>query len=178
MGQPRQQPRQQLIVDIISRFSGGVLRYLRRRLGNQADARDVAQETYARLLRVDKVDLIRDPQSYVFRIAANLAYEFELNQRRDRARLDALPLAEELERIAPLSLEDQTDMEAYLARLDRVMAGLPARYRAALILHRRDGMTYEEIAAQLGTSVHMVKKYISAGLERCRSAADGKRNRV
>lgn len=159
---------QQLVVDVVARFSGALLRYLRRRLGNPADARDVAQETYARLLRVSQADLIRDPQSYVFRIAANLAYEFELNQRRERARLDTAPLNEELERLEALSLEEQTDLTAYVARLDRVMATLPPQSRAALILHRRDGMTYEEIAAQLGTSVHMVKKYITTGLERCR----------
>jgi RNA polymerase sigma-70 factor (ECF subfamily) len=160
---------QPFIIDAVSRFSGGLLRYLRRRLGNSADARDVAQETYARLLRVDRADLIRDPQSYIFRIAANLAYEFELSQRRDRARLDEPPLAEDLERLQVRSPEDQAELSAQLARLNRVMAKLPQRYRAALILHRREGMTYEEIAARLGTSVHMVKKYITTGLQRCRS---------
>ena len=67
---------------------------MRRRLRNSADARDIAQETYARLLRMDKVEVIRDPQAYVFRIAANRAYDFELAQRRERARLDEPSLAE------------------------------------------------------------------------------------
>jgi RNA polymerase sigma-70 factor (ECF subfamily) len=160
---------QQFVVDAVSRFSGGLLRYLRRRLGNTADARDVAQETYARLLRVDRTDLIRDPQSYIFRIAANLAYEFELHQRRERTRLDEPSMVEELQRLQSHSPEEQAELAANMARLNRVMANLPQRHRAALILHRRDGMTYEEIAAQLGTSVHMVKKYITAGLQRCRS---------
>jgi RNA polymerase sigma factor (sigma-70 family) len=159
----------QFIVEIVARFSGGLLRYLQRRLGNTADARDVAQETYARLLRVDKVDLIRDPQAYLFRIAANLTYEFELQQRRERARLDAAPLSEDLERLTPPPLEEQTDLSAHVARLDKAMARLSPKVRAALILHRRDGLTYEEIALRMGTSVHMVKKYITAGLEQCRA---------
>src|SRR5687767_14711913 len=107
--------RQQYVAEIASRFSAGLLRYLQLRLGNSADARDLAQETYVRLMRVDKIDLIRDPQSYVFRIAANLAYEFELSRRRERARLHTPPLEEELERVAPSPLEDQTDIAAHIA---------------------------------------------------------------
>jgi len=154
---------------MVAKFSGGLLRYLQRRLGSSVDARDIAQETYARLLRVGQADLIRDPQAYLFRIAANLAYEFELNQRRERAQLGVAPSIEELERLTPLSLEDQTDLAAHMARLNKAMARLSPKSRAALILHRRDGLTYEEIAQRMGTSVHMVKKYITSGLELCRT---------
>jgi RNA polymerase sigma factor (sigma-70 family) len=159
----------QLVVEVVTRFSSGLMRYLRRRLGNAADARDIAQETYARLLRMDKVEVIRDPQAYLFRIAANLAYEFELSQRRERARLDEPPLMEDLERLTPASPEEQADLAAEIARLDRAIARLSPKSRAARILHRRDGMTYEEIAERLGTTPHMVKKYISSGLEQCRA---------
>ncbi len=157
------------ITGLVTRVSGDLLRYLRRRLGNVADARDVAQETYARLLRVDKVDLIRDPQAYVFRIAANLAYELELKRRREQSRLGEPPLSDDLERLTPMSLEDQMDLATGMDRLNKAMARLSPKCRAALILHRRDGMTYEEIAAHIGTSVHMVEKYIKTGLQQCRS---------
>jgi RNA polymerase sigma factor (sigma-70 family) len=159
----------QLVVEVVARFSGGLLRYLRRRLRNSADARDIAQETYARLLRMDEVEAIRDPQAYLFRIAANLAYEHELAQRRERARLDEPPLIDDLERLTPMPLEEQADLAAHMARLNRAMARLSPKSRAALVLHRRDGLTYEEIAQRLDTSVHMVKKYIASGLEHCRA---------
>lgn len=55
----------QLVVEVVTRFSSGLMRYLRRRLGNAADARDIAQESYVRLLRMDKVEVIRDPQASV-----------------------------------------------------------------------------------------------------------------
>jgi RNA polymerase sigma-70 factor (ECF subfamily) len=161
--------RDRVIVDILARFSGRLIRYLHRRTASAADARDIAQETYARLLRVSRLDLVRDPQAYLFRIASNLAYEHELRQRRERARLDEAPMMDDLERLASPSPEDQAELAADVARLDRVMAKLSAKCRAALILHRRDGMTYEEIAAHMDTSVHMVKKYITKGLEICRS---------
>lgn len=122
----------QLLNEVVARFSGGLMRYLRRRLRNSADARDIAQETYARLLRMDKVEVIRDPQAYVFRIAANLAYEFELAQRRERARLDEPPLAEDIERLTPMSPEEQADLAAHMARLNKVMERLSPKSRAAL----------------------------------------------
>jgi len=103
-----------------------------------------------------------------FRIASNLAYELELNRRRERARLDTAPVTEELDRLTPLSLEEQTDLSAHLARLNKVMERLRQEPHG-LILHRRDGMTYDEIARRMGTSVHMVKKYITGGLELCRT---------
>jgi RNA polymerase sigma-70 factor (ECF subfamily) len=37
-----------------------------------------------------------------------------------------------------------------------------------LLLHRREGMTYEEIGAQVGISTSMVKKYLAQGLQHCR----------
>nr|WP_298720960.1 sigma-70 family RNA polymerase sigma factor [uncultured Steroidobacter sp.] len=159
----------QLVLEVVARFSGGLMRYLRRRLRNSADARDIAQETYTRLLRMDKVEVIRDPQAYLFRIAANLAYEHELAQRRERTRLDEPPLIDDLERLTPMPPDEHAELAAHVARLNRAMARLSPKSRAALVLHRRDGLTYEEIAQQLGTSVHMVKKYIASGLEQCRA---------
>jgi RNA polymerase sigma-70 factor (ECF subfamily) len=36
------------------------------------------------------------------------------------------------------------------------------------VLHRRDGLTYDEIAERLNISASMVKKYLSAGIRHCR----------
>src|ERR1700756_6078583 len=60
-----------------------LVRFIARRLRSVADARDVAHEAYVRLLRVKRKDLIRDPQAYLYRIAVNILYEFELKKRAD-----------------------------------------------------------------------------------------------
>ena len=49
---------------------------------------------------------------------------------------------------------------------------LPVRCRRALILQRRDGWTYDEIAVELGVSRSMVKKYLRRALTLCRRALD------
>src|SRR5437868_9304116 len=60
-----------------------LVRFIARRLRSVADARDLAHEAYVRLLRVKRKDLIRDPQAYLDRIAANILYEFELKRKAD-----------------------------------------------------------------------------------------------
>src|SRR5690606_20290440 len=55
--------------------------YLRARLANEEDAAELAQEAYLRLLRVKRVDLIRHPQAYLFRIAHNLLHELYTGRR-------------------------------------------------------------------------------------------------
>ncbi|MBL8265101.1 RNA polymerase sigma factor [Steroidobacter sp.] len=157
------------VARLVGRYTGDLVRYLTRRVRNQADARDLAQDTYVRLLRVEQVDLIRDPQAYLFRIASNLAYEHQLKQRAEYSNLAKTPLVEEVEQISAVTVEDAADLAARMARVERVLATLAPRHRAALILHRQEGMTYEEIAEQIGVSVHAVKKYISVGLTQCRA---------
>ena len=60
-----------------------LVRYLASRLPNIDDARDITQEAYLRLLRLEKADLIRNPEAYLFRIATNLIYEYWLKGQRD-----------------------------------------------------------------------------------------------
>jgi RNA polymerase sigma-70 factor (ECF subfamily) len=49
-----------------------------------------------------------------------------------------------------------------------VLQQIPARWRTALILQYRYGLTYPEIADRLGVSSNMVKKYLAQGLGHCR----------
>lgn len=162
-------PQNDLVVRLFGRYTGELVKFLTRRTGNRTDARDLAQDTYVRLLRMDRVDVVRDPQAYLFRIAANLAYEYQLKQRSERMRLETPSVTQELERISDITLEDETDISARMRHLNSVLATLEPKHRIALILHRQEGMTYEEIAERIGVSIHTVKKYISVGLMQCRA---------
>lgn len=132
-----------------------------------ADARDLAQETYVRLLRLDRKDLVREPRAYVYRVAANLLHEFELKQRADGAGLRRWLMESPAEDGA--SVPASADALGLAGRLESVLGELTPKCRAVLILHRRDGMTYDEIGRQLGISASMVKKYLSIGLKHCAS---------
>ena len=141
-------------------------RFLRYRLAGKAEAQDLAQEAFMRLLRRGREQLIERPEAYLFRIAANLAYEQRLNGRIN-ADFDALEATGELadESMAP---DRRAIGQERLQRLERALSDLPPLPRAAFALQRRDGLSYAEIAERLDTTPHIVKKHISVALQRCR----------
>ncbi len=117
-----------------------------------------------RLLRVKDAHLIEDPVAYLFRIARNLVGEMYTKL---PPKADSLVDVELADRRA--DVEALADNKQQLDRLEEVISHLNPKCRAALILQRRDGMTVDEIAAELGISRGMVKKYLAQGLARCRA---------
>src|SRR5579872_398723 len=140
-----------------------LVRFIAKRLRSVADARDVAHEAYMRLLRVKRRDLIRDPRAYLYRVAANVLYEFELKRKAESAGL-ALWSDNHPPDMDPGQLEHSVEQLFLGQRIEVVLSQLPPKCRAVLILCRRDGMTYDEIAARIGISPSMVKKYLARGL--------------
>jgi len=129
-------------------------------------AQDLAQEAYLRLLRLEDHTLIRDPQAYLFRIASNLVHEFALKY---PTRLTPGDVGDEPV-TAPDAPEQALDMQVRARYVKSALDELLPKCRAVLILHRRDEMTYEQIATHLGISVSMVKKYLGIALKRCRAS--------
>jgi RNA polymerase sigma-70 factor (ECF subfamily) len=153
---------------LVAEHGEDLVRFLSRRLRRAVDARDLAQEAYVRLLRLDRKDLVRDPQPYVYRVAVNLLHEFELKRRADADGLRRWTQEQDIHGSAP-AVDREAEARAIREQLTGVLRELTPKCRAVLILHRRDGMTYDEIGERLGISASMVKKYLAAGLRHCRS---------
>jgi RNA polymerase sigma-70 factor (ECF subfamily) len=132
-----------------------------------ADAHDLAQEVYVRLLRLKRNHLIQNPEAYLYRVACNLLHEFEINRRAD---LDGIRRwTEELATEAHLTTDVSVNAIGIDARLRAALEELPELQRAVLILHRQQGLTYEEIGSRLKISPSTVKKYLRLGLRHCRA---------
>jgi RNA polymerase sigma factor (sigma-70 family) len=145
-------------------------RFLLRRLRGTADARDLAQEVYLRLLRVPNPSLVRQPLAYLYRIASNVVYEFHIQHQQDAVTFDSAvveQLAEHPSNIQPDELVARLSLER---QLERVLGELPPLQRAILLMQKRDGMSYAEIADKLSLSVHTVEKYLFRALASVRAA--------
>jgi RNA polymerase sigma factor (sigma-70 family) len=142
--------------------------FLIRRLRGHSDAAELAQEVYLRMLRVPDMDAIRNPESYLYTVASNLAKEHYRHQRTDGQALDIDdPLISE--QLAELpQLAGQLDTETRIKRLREVLSQLPPKCQAAVVLQYWHGLSYDEIAERLGISAHMVKKYLSQAMVHCR----------
>jgi RNA polymerase sigma-70 factor (ECF subfamily) len=146
-----------------------LVRFLRRRVGNDADARDIAQETYLRVLRYRENQDLDSLKALLFRIASNLVYMRARTARAHRW-IDQPSVEEE---VAPPandpSHEQRVFSEQQLGRLMGVIERLPAKCQQVFVLSRFHDMTYPQIAARLGISVKMVEKHITKALAICRS---------
>lgn len=146
---------------------------LRRKLGGHGDnAADLAQDTFERLLRTpgSPAAAIREPRAYLTTIATRLAAQFFRRQALEQAYLAVL--AEQPEAVWP-SAETQALVLEALEAVSRMIDGLPSRAREVLLLSQLDGMSYADIAAELGVSVNVVQKAMSQALKHCYLAVYG-----
>ena len=128
-----------------------LVRYLVRRLGDRDWAEEIAQETFVRALRQEK---IVSERAWLFAVATNLVRDEARKDARRRRHLELLreqARAEEAVEPEPTSLERA--QEAAIAR--RALDCLTERDREALLM-REEGLDYNEIAAALELSVASV----------------------
>jgi RNA polymerase sigma factor (sigma-70 family) len=142
--------------------------YIYRRIGTKSDASDLAQEVYVRMLRVKDTDQIRDPQRYLYSVASNLVKEHALLDRHNAQCVDIDEHHVQQALGSLPSLDDAVDLDLRSERLRAALERLPVRWRTALILQYRYEQSYEQIAAHLGVSISMVKKYLAQALAHCR----------
>jgi RNA polymerase sigma-70 factor (ECF subfamily) len=133
---------------LYGRYGPMVLRRCRQILCNDAEAMDVAQDVFVRLIRHGSRLDGRYPSSLLNRMATNLS----LNRLRDRKRDRSVPAEGLLETIACSS-----DLDAPLI-LERLFGRHPDSTRTMAVLHYLDGMTLEEVASDCGLSVSAVRK--------------------
>ena len=157
-----------LITGLVASHGVKLRRFLLLRLRNAADVPDILQEVYLRMLRVPNVESIRSPEAYLFTVAQHVVQQHGLRQ---SATPPSIELSEMLNsaRAVPdvdpvLELDAQQCLEQLQAELDR----LSPKLRATFLLHRRDGLSLEEIAERLGTSLPMVKKNLMQALVQLR----------
>ena len=151
-------------------YHAGLQRFLMRRLRSAQNAQDLAQETYLRLLRLESGELVRKPQAYLYRIAANLVYEFKLRERKEPVTFDSEVVEHAAEHPTELPANEASERVSVDQQLEGVLMQLPPLYRAIFLLRKRDGQSYPEIARTLGISVHTVKKYLARAVAQCRAA--------
>ena len=132
------------------------------------DAPDLAQEVYLRMLRVSDSDAIRNPELYLYTVANNLVKEHAVLDRRQASDVD-IDDATVQQQLGDLpAFDGELDATQRILRLRVVLTQLSPKCRAAVVLHYKHGLSYQEVAERLGVSAHMVKKYLSQALVHCR----------
>lgn len=138
--------------------------WLRHKLGNVADAADLTQDTFLRILAARDAAQIREPRRYLVTIARGLV--IDLFRRRSLEAECLAALAARPEASWP-SEETRALIVETLMEIDAMLEGLGAGVRQVFILSQFNGLTYAEIAARLGISLRAVNKYMACAIEHC-----------
>ncbi|GAB4517935.1 MAG: sigma-70 family RNA polymerase sigma factor [Parvularculaceae bacterium] len=149
-----------------------LVRFLAAQLGSQEEAQDAAQEAYVRVLGLGKTSVISHFRAYLFKTAKNIAID-RIRQRRRRpaAQIDDVDNAAAVACPAPAS-EDILIGRDKLRLLRDAIAELPPKCRYAFLQMRLRGVSCREIAADLGVTENMVRRYIVRAVSHCKSKVE------
>jgi RNA polymerase sigma-70 factor (ECF subfamily) len=164
---PGTETKQTLVERLFAEHRDALQGFFRRRIRSKADAADLTQEVYLRLLRIRDQEAIRSPVPYLYTVASNLVKEHAVLDARRAAgvNIDDASHHEQLE-VLP-SFDGEVDAEARATRLRMVLAQLRPKCQAAVQLRFAQGLSYQEIGAQLGISAQMARKYVLAAIAHC-----------
>ncbi len=131
-----------------------VLRLAVASTGNRADAEDVFQEVFIRLVRsIDKIENEDHLRYWLVKVTANRCKSLFSSGQRKRE----VPVGE-----VPETVDRSTDNAVDTPATD-AMQGLPERYRVPIHLFYFEDLPISEIARILGSSEGAVKSQLSRG---------------
>lgn len=158
---------------LVLHYQARVYNLCLRMLGNRQAAEDATQNSF--LLAYRAIGRFRGGsiQAWLLRIAANVCYdEIRRRARRPALSLDAQLDEEPLQRPAPPSQEPGPEQEVLRDELrreiERGLVTLQPDQRLAVILCDVQGLSYDEIAGVMHTSLGTVKSRVSRGRAKLR----------
>jgi RNA polymerase sigma-70 factor (ECF subfamily) len=149
---------------LFARYTPRVLAFLTRMVRDRARAEDLTQDVFVRIYNAaERYEPRARFSTYVFGIAHNLALnELARAHRRYESASDLTELVNADPTPGP---EEKLDADRTRVRLERALAKLPERQRAAVLLRSEQGLDYEEIAGSLDTTVSSVKSLLHRARE-------------
>jgi RNA polymerase sigma factor (sigma-70 family) len=155
---------------IYERYHQPLYRYCRSILRNEIDAQDALQSTFVGALQALRREQRSAPlRPWLYRIAHNESISLLRRRSRDASdELDAQTLG------VGASVEQEVAERARWRSLVEDLSSLPDRQRGALLLRELNGLSHEEIAIALGTSIAAAKQSIFEARQALAEIAEGR----
>ena len=156
------------LVAVYLRKRADLVRFFTKRTGSAAAAEDIVQEIYLKIAGGRGSEALQSPESYLYRVGINAMLDRAKQERRQRRRGRDWQWWAHGGRVQPANdeapPEDALDARRRLEALMRRLDELPPRVARAFRMHRFEGRSHAEIAAELGVSRSSVEKYIMTAL--------------
>lgn len=154
---------------LYAKYARQIVRFAAQFCGSQARAEELAQDVFLQVYRArDTYEARARFSTWLFRIATNACLS-EMRRPEHRAAATSLDAPDPDEDDSPSrDLRDTKAAEGESTALAsekrewvrRLLERLPPQQKAALLLARAEGFSYEEVAESLGSSVPAVKSLI------------------
>ncbi len=164
---------------IYERYSGSVLSYLYRMLGNVEDVESIAQEVFLRAYRFRAT--YRYPQrlsTWLFTITRNLAINQARRKKRSPVRnitelnLEGVDISGDPYQVAARATDDVEKQEE-IARVLKALDGLPTDQKEVIVLGVFQDMSYGEMEEITGTKAVTLRSRMFHGLKRLAKTLGG-----
>ena len=160
--------------DLLERHRGPVIHFLYRMVQNQAVSEELAQEVFLRVYRSRSTyEPTAKFTTWLFRIATHLALNWIRDGRNEKTQdsLDRETADGATRQIQDRgrTVEQELLYQARLAEVRRAIETLPAKQRAAVLMHKYEEMEYSQIANVLICSESAVKSLLFRAYESLRS---------
>lgn len=157
---------------VLAAHHSEIHRYLLRVTARASDADDLSQETFLRAWRAYRaLDGDANVRAWLFTIATNLARNhFRSERRRRNAHAGVQAVRRESDGAGP---DTEAVYKETRTQLDRVVAALPVKQRAAFVLRKVHDLDYEAIARSLDCTAETARAHVFQALRKVRRGLEG-----
>ena len=146
-----------------------IRRFLAARVGIAHEADDLLQELFLKISRFEPAEEVRDPVSYLFRTAMNLAHDRRRERQRAVSREASWADARHVTVGAETVDETPSAEAAYgarqrLAAVHKALEEVSVQCRRVFVLHKLEGLSHQQVSVKLGISRSTVEKHMHTAL--------------
>ena len=146
------------ITQVVERERSGLLRFIRRRVPDPADAEDILQDVFYELVEANRLLMpVEHVTAWLFRVARNRIVDVFRKRKPVRGAATVEDDETPWEELLPSPEDGPEAMHARHALLDAMAAAiaeLPREQREVFVAHELEGRSFKEMAAATGVSVN------------------------
>ena len=152
---------------VVEIYSEEIFAYLWRWLNGHEDAEDCLQEVFLRAFKAfNRLNEGSNIRAWLYKIATNTAITFR--NKRSRREEKELLIEADLRSLEPSPMDQVLSKEQLVSILEAVES-LPQKQRAALIMRKYQGFSYDEIAGVLECSQESARANVYQGIRKVRA---------
>lgn len=158
--------------ELYQRYRAELISFVRFKFGaGPPEPEDVAQQVFANFAALGPHATIVNARAFLFRAAHNIVINDRKRQRIGFRFFEASPQPQEIcEARDDLNPEVVSIGKEQYRLIEQAIRGMPAQRRLILLLNRLEGMSYAQIARQLGRSESVVRKHAALAVRECAAA--------